>query len=157
MPQPYFTAITFNLTLLSLPIAGVLIWLKPAWRFHIFAAFFGLLAAFIDSQAGEVQIPALLVLSFSFFLGVLHPVRFWRWAVLTGGGIPLLAFIKYFLYSSAALEPHATFVSQVVGSCLALVLSFVGCFVGSLIGRSSPVMTASGPASDAGVRDSGQD
>src|SRR5215211_1794150 len=54
----------------------------------ILAILLGAIAGYIDLHEEEVQVPALLVISFAFFLGFARPRTAWAWGLLIGLSIP---------------------------------------------------------------------
>jgi NO-binding membrane sensor protein with MHYT domain len=54
----------------------------------ILAILLGAIAGYVDLQEEEVQMPALLIISFAFFLGFARPRTAWAWGLVIGLSIP---------------------------------------------------------------------
>ena len=130
--QNLFTFIAFNALLLSLPIAALVLWLKPQWWLNDLTLFIGVLVALMDLRATEVQMTALLLVAFGFFAGFAQPRRAWRWALLLGAWVPLFGAIAY-----AARLTNARGV-DIVASFAAIVFALVGVYAGVIVKRLSP-------------------
>ncbi len=88
------TIVGFHTLVLYLPVAALILYIRPkAWH-YLLTLFLGLLIAFIDLQTDEVQLPALLLLTFGFFLGFAESARPWRWAAILGVWVPLIHFLR---------------------------------------------------------------
>ena len=130
--QLWFTIISFNTMAAYIPISAVILYRRPGSWPHLFSLFNGLLVAFIDLGAGEVQVPALLLLAFAFFLGFDSPGGAWRWGILTGIWVPVFHVVRMSLEST----PGAP-LPEGWGSLLALGFSFAGSYGGTFIQRIS--------------------
>ncbi len=88
----------------------------------VVAVALGGLITYLDSRPGwdDTGVTALAVLVASGVLGFLGPKRPWLWALAIGLWIPLLGIIR----------------EQNFGSLIALVVAFVGTYVGMAIRRS---------------------
>ncbi len=88
----------------------------------VVAVALGGLITYLDSRPGwdDTGVTALAVLVASGVLGFLGPKRPWLWALAIGLWIPLLGIIR----------------EQNFGSLIALVVAFVGAYVGMAIRRS---------------------
>jgi hypothetical protein len=130
--QLWFTIISFNSMAAYIPLSALILYRRPgAWP-YLFSLFNGLLIAFIDLGAGEVQVPALLLLAFTFFTGFASPRGAWRWAIVTGLWVPVFHIVRMGLERN----PGASF-NESWGSLLALVFAFAGSYGGSFIQRIS--------------------
>jgi hypothetical protein len=115
-----------------IPLSALILYRKPGSWPYLFSLFNGLLIAFVDLGAGEVQVPALLLLAFTFFLGFASPGAAWRWGIITGIWVPVFHVVRM----SLERNPDAS-LTEVWGSLLALVFSFAGSYGGSFIRRIS--------------------
>lgn len=84
----------------------------------LFSLTAGIIITWLDSSPGwdDTGISTGLVLVASGLFGLLDPGRAWLWALLIGGGIPLVGILE----------------TQNYGSLLALVLAFTGAYAGVL-------------------------
>lgn len=136
--QLWFTIIGFHTLVVYLPIAGLVLYLRPQLLHHILALFLGLLIAFIDQQGDDPQLTVLLLLTFGLFLGMLQHAKPWRWALLISVLVPLTSVLR------VAVEKRAdAFVGQGVFAMITLVPAYVGVYAGRMIhsakrGASSP-------------------
>lgn len=89
----------------------------------------GLLAGYIDLRADEVQGPVLLLVIFAAFLGFLHPVNPWRWALIVGMGIPL----AHFAGRALGVYPSYQVLPNVFATFMALIPAFIGAYAGVLL------------------------
>lgn len=64
--------------------------------FYLAAGLLGALAGFIDVNVEDLLFTALLVLAACMFLGLVRPVRPWRWALLVGVCVPVADLLAYF-------------------------------------------------------------
>jgi hypothetical protein len=126
--QLMFNIIGFHTLALYLPVAALVLYLRPAMVHHIMALFLGLLTAFIDHHGDEVTFTVLLLLSFGFFLGFSQPSRVWRWAVLISLWVPITAILMIFVEGR-----NAVFLKDGIASGIALVPAFVGAYGGLFI------------------------
>ena len=130
--QLWFTIISFNSMAAYIPVSALILYRRPgAWP-YLFSLFNGLLIAFIDLGAGEVQVPALLLLAFTFFVGFASPRDVWRWAIATGIWVPVFHIVRMGLDKSPGVSLNESW-----GSLLALVFAFAGSYGGSFIQRIS--------------------
>jgi hypothetical protein len=129
---PWFTIVSFNFMAALIPLSALTLWRKPALWPYLFSLFNGLLVAFIDISAGEVQVPALLLAAFTFFTGFASPRRAWRWGIITGVWVPAFEIARVWLGVS---QGHS--ISETAGSFLAIGFAFVGAYGGSLIRKGA--------------------
>ena len=130
--QLWFTIISFNLMAAYIPLSALILYRRPGTWPYLFSLFNGLLIAFIDLGAGEVQVPALLLLAFTFFVGFASPRDVWRWAIATGIWVPVFHIVRMGLDKSPGVSLNESW-----GSLLALVFAFAGSYGGSFIQRIS--------------------
>ncbi len=130
--QTWFTFFAFNALVLSLPIAAIILWLKPHWWLNLLTLFIGVLVGLMDLRATEVQMTAFLLIAFGFFAGFAQPRRAWRWALMLGVWVPLFGAI-----ASAARLTNARGV-DVIASAAAIAFALVGVYAGVMVKRFSP-------------------
>lgn len=130
--QLWFTIISFNVMAAYIPFSALILYRRPGTWPYLFSLFSGLLIAFIDLGAGEVQVPALLLLTFTFFLGFASPRAAWRWGIITGIWVPVFHIVRMSLEKNPGVS-----LAEGWGSLLALVFSFAGSYGGSFIQRIS--------------------
>jgi hypothetical protein len=137
-PQILFTVIVFNSLVLFVPVAALLLLRWPRLWHILFALFLGALAGWTDLRTDEVQLPALLLITFSFFLGFAQPRHAWRWGLILGLWVPIME------YAALAAGLRATPASDVLGSFLALVFALVGAYAGVFCNWASARLQAPG-------------
>lgn len=130
--QLWFTIISFNLMAAYIPLSALILYRRPGTWPYLFSLFNGLLIAFIDLGAGEVQVPALLLLAFTFFVGFASPHDVWRWGIVTGIWVPVFHIVRMGLEKNPGVS-----LPEGWGSLLALVFAFAGSYGGSFIQRIS--------------------
>ena len=124
----WLTVVCFNAMAAVIPLSALLLWRKPAlWPWPC-SLFNGLLVAFIDLGSTEVQVPALLLVAFTFFTGFASPRGAWRWGIITGMWVPVFGIARFFIEKS---QVHAF--GETAGSILALGFAIAGSSVGSFI------------------------
>lgn len=131
--QTLFTMVVFYSLVLFVPVAMVLLYVRPQlWNF-LFALFLGLVIGWIDMRATEVQPTVLMLLVFGLFLGFAQPAHAWRWALLLAVWVPLggLAAQLAGLRAGAPAEPG------VLASFIAFIPALVGSYGGALANRAS--------------------
>ena len=122
------TIVGFHTLVLYLPVAALILYIRPqAWH-YLLTLFLGLLIAFIDLQTDEVQLPALLLLTFGFFLGFAQSTSAWRWAVILGVWVPLIQFFRIIIEGG-----WERILTEGVGSLLTLAFAFIGTYAGVAI------------------------
>lgn len=124
----WLTVISFHSMAAYIPLSAILLYRKPALWPYLFSTFAGLMIAFFDIGASEVQVPALLLIAFGFFTGYSSPGRAWRWGLFTGIWVPVFHIIRMMIgiAPSGLLPPEW-------GSVLALVFAMGGAYGGSLL------------------------
>ncbi len=121
--QILFTVIVFNSLVLFLPIAAILLWLKPNLWLPLLTAFLGVIIGLSDLKS-DVQMTFLLLLVFGFFAGYAKPQYAWLWAILLGIWVPLTEFTAFAVGLKLAYRP------DILASCVALVPAFIGAYGG---------------------------
>lgn len=91
----------------------------------------GLVIAWLDFRADEVQGTVLLLLITTGAAGFLHPAGAWRWALITGGGIPALHLINRALGNPSPYPVHPS----ILATLLPLIPSLIGAYAGVLLRR----------------------
>lgn len=130
--QTLFTVIAFNTLVLSLPIAALVLWLKPQWWLNLWTLFIGVLIGLMDLRATEVQLTAFLLIAFGFFAGFAQPKNAWRWALLIGIWVPIFGAI-----ASAVRLTNARGVDVFVAFA-AMAFALAGVYAGVIVKRFSP-------------------
>jgi hypothetical protein len=126
--QLWFTIISFNSMAAFIPLSALVLYRRPALAPYSFSLFNGLLVAFIDLGAGEVQVPALLLVAFTFFVGFTSPGGAWRWGLITGMWVPVFHFVRMGIQQTPGISPGETW-----GTFLALGFALAGAYGGSFI------------------------
>lgn len=91
------------------------------------ALVFGVLTGWLDFNSEEVQLPALMLISFSFGFSAANPGKAWLIALLMGGGIPVVAFIARFFGLTPAFEGNSPWYAGII---LPLAIAFVAAYAG---------------------------
>ena len=130
--QTWFTFIAFSALMLALPIAAIVLWLKPQWWLNLLTLFIGVLVGLMDLQATQVQMTAFLMIAFGFFAGFVQPRRAWRWALMLGAWVPLFGAV-----AAAARLTNARGV-DLVASFAAIAFALVGVYAGVVVKRLTP-------------------
>jgi hypothetical protein len=95
------------------------------------AVVLGLGIGWLDLHTTEVSVTILALLS----TGLLQPIAAWRWAVLLGSGLPVVATVGHLLGMRTAepirLDPRIVLVGFAFG--------LVGCYAGVVIRRAARV------------------
>jgi hypothetical protein len=127
-----FTIVTFHAMVLFLPAAALALYRRPSLWPYLLAGFTGYFIALIDLQTDEVQLPALLLLVFSLFIGFNNRTSPWRWGILLGGWIPVTQFVRIGLQHRAELV-----LGEGVGSLAAVAFAMAGAYAGSAVRRGA--------------------
>jgi hypothetical protein len=124
--QLLFTMIVFNSLVFFLPIAAILLWLKPNLWLPLLTTFLGILIGLSDLRS-EVQLTFLLLLVFGFFAGYAKPKNAWVWALLLGMWVPFAEF------TALAIGLKLSYRPDILASCVALVPAFIGAYGGAFV------------------------
>ncbi len=124
--QVLFTMIVFNALVVFLPIAAILLWLKPNLWLPLLTAFLGVVIGLTDLRS-DVQYTVLLLLVFGFFAGYAKPQHAWVWALLLGIWVPLAEF------TAVAIGLKLSYRPDILTSCVALVPAFIGAYGGVFV------------------------
>ena len=124
--QGLFTVIVFNSLVLFLPVAAILLWLKADLWLPLLMIFLGVIIGLSDLRS-DVQLTALLLLTFGFFAGYAKPKYAWVWALLLGIWVPLAEF------TALAIGLKLSYRPDILASAIALVPAFVGAYAGVVI------------------------
>ncbi len=130
--QTLFTFIAFNALVLSLPIAALVLWLKPQWWLNVLTLFIGALVGLMDLRSTELQMTAFLLVAFGFFAGFAQPRRAWRWALALGVWVPIFGAL-----AAMARLTNARGVDILV-SVAAIAFALVGVYAGVIVKRMTP-------------------
>jgi hypothetical protein len=95
--------------------------------FYVFAVGAGMLAGWVDLKVGDLLFTALLVLAPCMVLGMMRPVRPWRWVLIVGAIVPLAELLGYFLLRQKTARV------QVYESFLAFLPGIAGAYGGALL------------------------
>ncbi len=139
--QLLFTMIVFNSLVLFLPLAAILLWLKPNLWLPLLTIFLGIVVGLTDLRS-DVQMTALLLLVFGFFAGYAKPQHAWVWALLLGIWVPLAEF------TAVAIGLKLSYRPDILASAIALVPAFIGAYGGVLV-QWAATRTQSSPKIDA--------
>jgi hypothetical protein len=129
--QILFTVIVFNSLVVLLPIMMFVLYKRPGWWQYMFALFLGIVTGWIDVASTEVQLPAILLIVFGFFLGFARTRDAWQWGLILGIWVPLLQSASVI----AGIEPYRP--GQTISSLLSLGFAFAGAYLGVLLSRFS--------------------
>lgn len=124
--QLLFTMIVFNSLVLFLPLAAILLWLKPNLWLPLLTAFLGVVIGLTDLRS-DVQYTVLLLLVFGFFAGYAKPQYAWVWALLLGIWVPLAEF------TALAIGLKLSYHPDILASSIALVPAFIGAYGGVFV------------------------
>jgi len=117
-------------TLIALiPVCAVLIAKFPSHWNRVFAWYLGMMMGLIDLAAKEAQVSVVLLFSFGMFLGFVEKKRPWVPAVLLGIWIPLAHLVSY------VTGGPEQFLTEGLGSAIAILPSLAGCYVGRILRR----------------------
>ena len=92
---------------------------------YLLAILLGLSAGWLDVKVGDLLLTALLVLASTMLLGMLRPVKPWRWIVLVGSCVPLMMLLAYFLFTE---KPYR---AQIYESFLGFLTGAAGAYGGA--------------------------
>jgi hypothetical protein len=99
--------------------------------FYVFAGAAGVFAGWADIKVGDLLFTALLVLAPCMILGVMRPVKPWRWVVVVGICVPVVVLAAYLVLMQ---KPYR---AQVYESFLAFFPGIAGAYGGALLRRAS--------------------
>lgn len=106
-------------------------------RNSIYTAFsvaIGLGIGWLDLHTTEVMVTILSLLLAGIFLGLLQPKAAWRWVVLLGLGLPVMAIVGMLFGVSSAEQIHLD--PRI--SLVAMAFALVGCYIGVAVRRNVP-------------------
>ncbi len=121
--QVLFTMSVFNSLVLFLPVAAILLWIKPDLWLPLLTSFLGIVIGLTDLRS-DVQYTVLLLLVIGFFAGYAKPQSAWVWALLLGIWVPLVEF------TALAIGMKLSFRPDILASSVALVPAFIGAYAG---------------------------
>jgi ABC-type multidrug transport system permease subunit len=94
---------------------------------YVLAAAAGLFTGWVDLRVHDLLFTALLVSAFCMLLGVMRPVRPWRWVAIIGVCVPVAVVLGYFVLTE---RPDR---AQVWESFLAFFPGIAGAYGGALM------------------------
>jgi ABC-type multidrug transport system permease subunit len=95
--------------------------------FYLLAALAGAVIGWADAAIDDLLFTALLVLAACMLLGLLRPVRPWRWVVAVGVFIPVTELVAYLV---STVKPTR---AQIYGSFLDSLPGIAGAYGGSVM------------------------
>ena len=101
----------------------------------------GLLTGFVDLRNDEIWASLLLLLVFSFMLGVLQPRNAWRWSLLIGIGIPAVHFIGLLFGYTSPCHPGRVCAPPSLLDVLGLFVVMIPAFIGTYMGVFAGTLT----------------
>jgi hypothetical protein len=139
-----FTVIIFNSLLLFIPVAALLLVVRPQLWHYLFAIFLGIMVGWFDLRADEVSLTVLLLVVFGLFLGFAQPRHAWRWALLLALWVPLGGFVVHAwgLINVVAHEPNW------LPSLFAFIPALLGAYGGAFVNWASTRMPRRAEAAD---------
>ncbi len=99
--------------------------------FYVFAGAAGIFAGWADMRVGDLLFTTLLVVAPCMILGVMRPVKPWRWVVVVGICVPAVVLAAYLVFIQRPSH------SQVYESFLAFLPGIAGAYGGALLRRAS--------------------
>lgn len=141
--QILFTMIWFHSLVLFLPLSMFLLYKWPKLWHHLLAIFLGIITGLIDLQSDEIQLPALLLIIFGFFLGFGQPKGAWIWAIFLSIWIP--AFEMASIISQGTYEK---LFDQGIFSFIAIIPAMIGAYAGVIIQASVRSGENAGPTTN---------
>jgi len=124
-----FTIVSFNLLVLFLPVAILLLWRNPRHWVRLLTIFLGMIVGLLDLHSSEVQMTALLLLVFGFFTGFAEPSKAWLSAILLAMWIPIITVAALFAGAIHG-QPFG-----VPATMFAFFPALVGAYLGVLVQR----------------------
>jgi hypothetical protein len=98
---------------------------------YVFAGAAGVFAGWADIRVGDLLFTTLLVLAPCMILGVMRPVKPWRWVVAVAICVPVVVMAAYFVFVQKPIR------AQVYESFLAFLPGVAGAYGGALLRRAS--------------------
>ena len=95
--------------------------------YYVFAAVAGMLSGWVDLKVGDLLLTALVVASFCMLLGLLRPVRPWRWVVIVAVMVPVANLLGYLVLTQ---KPYR---AQIYESFLAFLPAVAGAYGGAML------------------------
>jgi hypothetical protein len=102
------------------------------------AVAFAIVTGWANTHTNEVTALMLLLVPATFGLGVAHPLRAWRWALLVGASVPASQAIAFVFHLHV---PYPNQLADVGQSCIAMVPAMLGAYAGAAVGRRLPRRT----------------
>ena len=70
---------------------------RSDWLIYVLAGAAGLFTGWVDLRVRDLLFTALLVSAFCMLLGIMRPVRPWRWVAIIGICVPIAVVVGYFV------------------------------------------------------------
>ena len=96
------------------------------WWVYVLAAVCGMAAGAVDVAMDDLLLTALVVVASGILLGILRPLRPWRWVIAVGVFIPLTEVAAYFLLTVKTTR------AQIYASCLIFLPGIAGAYGGAV-------------------------
>jgi hypothetical protein len=96
---------------------------------YLLAALLGIGAGVLDVKVGDLLLTALFVLGSTMLLGMLRPLKPWRWILLVGVFVPILQLLAYIFLTE---KPYR---AQLYESCLGFLTGIAGAYGGAVMRR----------------------
>jgi hypothetical protein len=96
---------------------------------YVLGSLLGISAGFIDIKIGDLLFTALIVLISTLILGMLRPLRPWRWTLVIASFVPVLQLLAYLLLTQ---KPSR---AQIYESFLCFLAGIAGSYGGSVAHR----------------------
>jgi len=96
---------------------------------YFLGAVLGIGAGILDVKMGDLLLTALFVLASTMVLGILRPLRPWRWTLTVGVFVPIVQLLAYVFLTE---KPYA---AQLYESCLGFLTGIAGAYGGSFFRR----------------------
>ncbi len=99
---------------------------KNDWWVYVLASICGIGAGVVDVALDDLLLVALVIVASGLLLGILRPLRPWRWVIAVGIFIPLTEVAAYYLLM---VKPTR---AQVYASCLMFLPGIAGAYGGAV-------------------------
>lgn len=106
------------------------------WQFDLVCAAMavagGVVAGAVDFRNDEPQAAVIVIVVFAGLLGVVRPIKAWRWAIIVGLGVPLV----YLIATGLGYQPKSLPEPGWYASLIALIPAFLSAYCGVLLRRA---------------------
>jgi len=96
---------------------------------YLLAGVLGVSAGVLDVKVGDLLLTALFVLASTLLLGMLRPLRPWRWILMVGFFVPVMQLLAYVFFTE---KPYP---AQIYESCLGFLTGIAGAYGGAVARR----------------------